>query len=70
MHTKVEIQIKFKEGVDPLTLLGEVMRHEQIKTSGKHSHGLQFHGIRPGEDQAIVEFINRKQAELRSRGLA
>lgn len=71
MHTQVEVQMQIREGgAPPLTMLGEVMRHEQIKTSGKHSHGLRFHGIRPGEDQAIVEFINRKQSELRSRGLA
>lgn len=70
MHAKVEVQMNLKEGAAPLTMLGEVMRHEQIKSSGKHSHGLRFHGIRPAEDQAIVEFINRKQAELRSRGLA
>jgi len=68
--TQVEVQMQLKDGMEPLTMLGEVMRHEQIKSSGKHSHGLRFHGIRPGEDQAIVEFINRKQSELRSRGLA
>jgi hypothetical protein len=70
LGTQVEVQLPLKDSTDPLTMLGEVMRHEQIKTSGKHSHGLRFHGIRPGEDQAIVEFINRKQSELRSRGLA
>jgi hypothetical protein len=70
MHAQVEVQMPLKDGAPPLTMLGEVMRHEQIKTSGKHSHGLRFHGIRPGEDQAIVEFINRKQSDLRSRGLA
>lgn len=69
-HTQVEVQMQLKDGAEPLTMLGEVMRHELIKTSGKHSHGLRFQGIRPAEDQAIVEFINRKQSELRSRGLA
>jgi c-di-GMP-binding flagellar brake protein YcgR len=69
-HTQVEVRMQLKNEGEPLTLLGEVMRHDVIAASGKHSHGLRFHGIRPGEDQAIVEFINRKQAELRSRGLA
>ena len=67
---QVEVRIPLKADTAALEMLGEVMRHEQILQSGKHSHGLRFHGVRPDEDQAIVEFINRRQAELRSRGLA
>ena len=70
LHTKVEVKMKLKSEAPALTLLGEVMRHEKIKSSGKVSHGLRFHGLRPDEDQAIIEFINRRQADLRSRGLA
>ena len=70
LQTTVEVRMKLRPEGAPLTLLGEVMRHEEIKTSGKHSHGLRFHGLRPDEDQAIIEFINRRQADLRSRGLA
>jgi hypothetical protein len=70
LHTKVEVRMRLRPDGAPLTVLGEVMRHEVIKTSGKHSHGLRFHGLRPDEDQAIIEFINRRQADLRSRGLA
>ena len=69
-HTNVEVRMKLKPEAPPMTLLGEVMRHEKIKSSGKFSHGLRFHGLRPAEDQAIIEFINRRQADLRSRGLA
>lgn len=68
--TWVEVKMGLKQGATPLTMVGEVMRHEQIKTSAKHCHGLRFHGVRPEEDQAIVEFINRRQSDLRSRGLA
>jgi hypothetical protein len=67
---QVEVQMQLKPDGPTFTFFGEVMRVETIKTSGKHSHGLAFKGIRPDEDQAIVEFINRKQSELRSRGLA
>ncbi len=70
LGTKVEVQMPLKSGVPPLTLLAEVMRQQPIPSSGKHSHGLRFTGVRPAEDQAIIEFINRKQAELRNRGLA
>ncbi|HEX8805609.1 MAG TPA: PilZ domain-containing protein [Candidatus Aquilonibacter sp.] len=70
LHTNVEVKMKLKADVAPPVLLGEVMRHEKIKNSGKFSHGLRFHGLRPDEDQAIIEFINRRQADLRNRGLA
>jgi hypothetical protein len=70
MGSQVEIRIPLRNDLPPVTLLGEVVRHEEIKTSGKHCHGLRFHGVRPEEDHAIIDFINRKQAELRSRGLA
>jgi hypothetical protein len=66
----VEVRIVLKNDTPPVTLLGEVVRHQEIKASGKHSHGLRFHGVTPEEDHAIVDFINRKQAELRNRGLA
>lgn len=69
-NAQVEVKLNLKSSAQPVTLLGEVMRHDVIAASGKHSHGLRFHGIRPAEDQAIVEFINRRQADLRSRGLA
>jgi PilZ domain len=68
--TTVEVRIPLKADTPPITLLGEVVRHQEIKASGKHSHGLRFHGVTPEEDHAIVDFINRKQAELRNRGLA
>jgi hypothetical protein len=46
------------------------MRVEQIPTSGRFSHGMRFHGLTAEEDYAILDFINRRQAELRNRGLA
>ncbi len=66
----LEVKIVLRRDLPPLTVLGEVMRCEQVPTSGKFSHGLRFHGVTPDEDHAILEFINRRQAELRSRGLA
>lgn len=68
--TLLEVRLTLREGKPPLVLLAEVVRHHEIRSSGKHSHGLRFQGVRPEEDNAIVEFINRKQSELRSRGLA
>ena len=64
------VEIKIALGGKALAVVGEVMRVDKIPISGKHSHGLRFAGVRPEEDRAIMDFINRRQAELRSRGLA
>ncbi|MDQ2681147.1 MAG: PilZ domain-containing protein [Candidatus Eremiobacteraeota bacterium] len=66
----VEVKLVLSTGDAALEVLGEVMREERIATSGKHSHGLRFHGVNAAQDQEIISFINRKQTELRSRGLA
>jgi hypothetical protein len=66
----VEVKMTLSSTAAPLTALGEVMRCEQVPTSGKFNHGLRFHGLSPTEDRAILDFINRRTAELRSRGLA
>ena len=68
--TLVEIQIVLKNGQAEITFLGEVVRSQGIPTSGRYSHGIRFHGVSAQEDRAIIDFINRKQTELRSRGLA
>jgi hypothetical protein len=54
----------------PLVLLGEVMRSSAIDSSKKISLGLRFNAVKPAEDRAITEFINKRQAERRNRGLA
>ena len=66
----LEVKLNLRANLPPIAVLGEVMRCQQIPTSGKFSHGLRYHGLRPEEDQAILEFINHKLAELRNRGLA
>lgn len=66
----IEVRMTLNSSAPPLTVLGEVVRSEAVPTSSKYSHGLRFHGLSPVEDRAILEFINRRTAELRSRGLA
>lgn len=65
---QVEVEVPIASA--PLILLGEVMRAAKVAASGKTSLGLKFHGVRPEDDRAIMEFINKRQAERRSRGLA
>jgi hypothetical protein len=68
--TMIELRLHLRSDAAPITVLGEVMRSERVPTSGKFTHGIRFHAVSPEEDRAILEFINRKQTELRSRGLA
>jgi c-di-GMP-binding flagellar brake protein YcgR len=67
---QVEIKFSVSTAARPLVLLGEVMRTTKIEASGKSALGLRFLGITPEEDRTIMEFINKRQAERRSRGLA
>lgn len=66
----VEVKFTVSTSPAPLMLLGEVMRVSKIESSGKVSLGLRFTGVKPDEDRAIMDFINKRQAERRSRGLA
>ena len=68
--TFVETRFAVSTAAAPLVLLGEVMRSSPIESSKKISLGLRFHGVKPEEDRAIMEFINKRQAERRNRGLA
>lgn len=72
VHLKAgtHVEVKLSLGGTALIVMGEVMRTEKIATSGKYNSGLRFSGLRPNEDRAIMDFINRRQAELRNRGLA
>lgn len=67
---QAEVKFSISTAARPLVLLAEVMRTSKIETSGKSSLGLRFLGITPEEDRTIMEFINKRQAERRSRGLA
>jgi PilZ domain len=68
--TFVEARFNVSTAAAPLVLLGEVMRSSAIESSKRLSLGLRFHGVKPEEDRAIMEFINKRQAERRNRGLA
>ena len=68
--SQVEVRFAVSSSAPPLVLLGEVMRASKIEASGKVSLGLRFHGITAEQDRVIMDFINKRQAERRSRGLA
>ncbi|MDQ6943576.1 MAG: PilZ domain-containing protein [Candidatus Eremiobacteraeota bacterium] len=68
--TYLETCFSINPTAPPLVLLGEVMRSSGIESSKKISLGIRFNAVKPAEDRAITEFINKRQAERRNRGLA
>jgi PilZ domain len=68
--TYLETCFTVSPAAPPLVLIGEVMRSSGIESSKKISLGLRFNAVKPAEDRAITEFINKRQAERRNRGLA
>lgn len=66
----VELRFIVSTASSPITVLAEVMRSSVVETTKKISLGLKFQGVKPEEDRAIMEFINKRQAERRNRGFA
>jgi len=69
-HTCVEVRFAVGRESAPLVMIGEVMRSAKLEGTAKHSLGLRFTGVTAEQDRAIVEFINKRLADRRSRGLA
>lgn len=68
--TQIETKFSISTVTAPLVLIAEVMRSEPIESTRKSSLGLRFESVKPDEDRAISEYINKRQAERRHRGLA
>ena len=66
---EIEVLLPLGEG-PPVKAICEVMRIEPIERSRKFSHGVRFRSLRPHEERAVADFINKRQADLRARGLA
>jgi hypothetical protein len=66
----IELRFAVGRAAVPLVLAAEVMRTSDIENTKRHSLGVRFQGVRPEDDRAIMDFINKRQAERRNRGLA
>jgi hypothetical protein len=66
----LELSVPLKTGGENVVLRAEVKRVDKIEASKKHSVGVRFVGATPETDRAIMDFINRRQTDLRNRGLA
>jgi len=68
--SEVELKLLLSALSEPLVLLAEVVRSAPAGASRKTLHGLHFMGLTANDDRTIMEYINRRQAERRARGLA
>jgi c-di-GMP-binding flagellar brake protein YcgR len=53
----------------PFHVRADARRVDKIEGTSKYNVGLSFHPLKPDVDRAIIEFINRRQVDLRNRGL-
>jgi c-di-GMP-binding flagellar brake protein YcgR len=56
-------------GNDPTLVRADARRVDKIENTAKYNVGLAFHPLKPEADRAIIDFINRRQTDLRNRGL-
>ncbi|HVA37781.1 MAG TPA: PilZ domain-containing protein [Candidatus Dormibacteraeota bacterium] len=71
LRNGLEIEVQVPLGsAPPVQVVCEVMRVDRIEGSAKFSHGVRFRNLSPAGDRTISEFINRRQVDLRARGLA
>lgn len=67
--SSIELKIPLRPDGDPISVRADARRVDKIPNTQKFNVGLSFHPLRPDDDRAIIEFINRRQVDLRNRGL-
>jgi hypothetical protein len=68
--TILELKIPLsQDGKEPVTVRADARRVDKIEGTAKHNVGLAFHPLKADVERAIVDFINRRQVDLRNRGL-
>lgn len=68
--TILELKIPLAVKGHPTVLKADAKRVDKIEGTAKFTVGLAFHPLKPDAEKAIIEFINRRQVDLRNRGLA
>lgn len=67
--SSVELSVPLLLGGKEISLRGDVRRVDKIEGSKKYGVGLQFARLSADGERAIIDFINRRQTDLRNRGL-
>jgi c-di-GMP-binding flagellar brake protein YcgR len=65
----LELKIPLSPSGEPTVTKAEAKRVEKIEGTQKFNVGLLFQRLTPEAERAVIDFINRRQVDLRSRGL-
>jgi c-di-GMP-binding flagellar brake protein YcgR len=65
----LELKIPLSPSGAPTTVKAEAKRVEKIEGTQKFNVGLLFQRLSPEAERAVIDFINRRQVDLRNRGL-
>jgi c-di-GMP-binding flagellar brake protein YcgR len=65
----LELKIPLSGEAPPTAVRADARRVDKIEGTAKFNVGLAFHPLKPEADRAIIDFINRRQVDLRNRGL-
>jgi c-di-GMP-binding flagellar brake protein YcgR len=65
----LELKIPLSSSGNPVLVKADAKRVDKIEGTAKHNVGLAFHPLKPEAEKAVIDFINRRQVDLRSRGL-
>ena len=66
----IELKIPLAQDGTPILVRADARRVDKIENTAKYNVGLAFHPLKADAERAIIEFINRRQVDLRNRGLA
>jgi c-di-GMP-binding flagellar brake protein YcgR len=65
----IELKIPLAQDGAPILVRADARRVDKIANTSKYNVGLAFHPLKPDAERAVIEFINRRQVDLRNRGL-
>ncbi|HEY5348982.1 MAG TPA: PilZ domain-containing protein [Candidatus Lustribacter sp.] len=65
----LELKIPLSGNGGPIAARADARRIDKIEGTAKFNVGLSFHPLEPVAERAIIDFINRRQVDLRARGL-
>jgi c-di-GMP-binding flagellar brake protein YcgR len=67
--TCLELKIPLTPSGQPTLARADAKRVDTIANTSKYNVGLAFRSLSPDAERAVVDFINRRQTDLRNRGL-
>jgi len=66
---KLELKMALTPNGQPTVARADAKRVGKIANTSKFNVGLAFQALKPDAERAVIDFINRRQVDLRNRGL-